>query len=84
MELREEIAKELAYIGNSTNTETLPKDNLWYWLSNNEQDYWKRRADTILTLIKETGYVKLADIDYRYLPTKECYCYDNGWRKVEI
>ena len=84
MELREEIAKELAYIGNSTNTETLSKENLWYWFSNNEQAYWKRKVDIILVLIEEAGYVKLADIDYRYLPTKECYCYDNGWRKIEV
>jgi len=34
-------------------------------------------------LIRRAGYVKLADVDYKYLPTKECYCYDNGWRKVE-
>lgn len=44
--------------------------------------YWKSRH--IITLIKEAGYVKLADIDYKYLPVKETYCYDNGWRKVEL
>ena len=40
-------------------------------------------AKLIITLVKEAGYVKLADMDYRYLPVKETYCYDNGWRKVE-
>ena len=32
--------------------------------------------------IHKLGYVKLVDMDYKYLPVKETYCYDNGWRKV--
>ena len=40
-------------------------------------------AKKVMGRILELGYVKLADIDYRYLPVKETYCYDNGWRKVE-
>jgi len=42
------------------------------------------KVEKLFNLIKESGYIKLADIDYKYLPTKECYCYDNGWRKVEM
>ena len=52
-----------------------------------ESDFVKNlylgKANLLLAFIKEAGYVKLADVDYKYLPTKECYCYDNGWRKVE-
>jgi len=40
-------------------------------------------TEQIITLVKEANYVKLADMDYRYLPIKETYCYDNGWRKVK-
>ena len=50
-------------------------------------DYYWIPVDQIGELVKaiiEAGYVKLADMDYRCLPTKETYCYDNGWRKVEI
>ena len=43
--------------------------------------YWK--AEHIMSLIRGANYVKLADMDYRYLPVRETYCYDNGWRKIE-
>ncbi len=38
----------------------------------------------IQSFLLANHYVKLVEMDYRYLPTKECYCYDNGWRKVEM
>jgi len=76
MELREKIARLLF-------TLETQGDALRF-----EDDFVKKlyfgKAKLFLDLIKEAGYVKLADMDYRYLPVKETYCYDNGWRKLEI